>query len=150
MINMKLVSACLCSINCRYDGGSKPDKKLIDLARAGKAIPVCPQQLGGLKTPRPKSEIIGGTGSDVLDGNARVINLEGEDVTKEFINGAFAALKIVKINNIDEAILKAGCPSCSCGKIYNGAFHGVLIDGDGVTAALLKRNGVRVHDEKER
>jgi uncharacterized protein YbbK (DUF523 family) len=146
---MKVVSACLCGINCNYKGESKPDKAIIELVRAGGAIPVCPEQLGGLATPRPGSEIRGGTGSDVLDGNANVINSRGKDVTNEFVKGAFEVLKLARITNATEAILKARSPSCSHGKVYDGNFSGVLIDGDGVTAALLRRNGIIVLTEEE-
>ncbi len=146
---MKLVSACLCGINCNYKGGSKPDARIIELVKSGKAIPVCPEQLGGLPTPRTPAEINGGTGQDVLDGRAKVMTREGGDVTKEFLAGALEVLKIAKITNADEAILKARSPSCGHGRAYDGTFRGVLIDGDGVTAALLGRNGLRVLTEEE-
>jgi uncharacterized protein YbbK (DUF523 family) len=146
---VKLVSACLCGINCNYKGESKPDEGIIELVRTGNAIPVCPEQLGGLTTPRPPSEISGGTSLDVLDGKAKVVNNESKDVTNEFVKGAFEVLKIAMAANVTEAILKARSPSCGHGKIYDGTFHGILIDGDGVTAALLKRNGITVLTEEE-
>ncbi len=146
---MKLVSACLCGINCNYKGESKPDKAIIELIMTGDAIPVCPEQFGGLATPRPPSEIRDGTGLDVLDGKAKVINSEGIDVTNEFMKGAFEVLKVAKIANATEAILKARSPSCGHGEVYDGSFGRVLIKGEGVTAALLRRNGITVLTEDD-
>ena len=144
-----MVSACLCGINCNYKAESKPVNTIIDLVKTKKAFPICPEQLGGLGTPRPPSEIKGGTGSDVLDGKAKVITSEGKDVTKEFVDGAFEVLKIAKLVNAKEAILKARSPSCGIGNIYDGTFRGSLIEGDGVTSALLKRNHIKVLTDEE-
>jgi uncharacterized protein YbbK (DUF523 family) len=141
---MKLVSACLCGINCNYKGKSKPIKKLIDLVKAGKAITICPEQLGGLPTPRPPAEINKGTGSDVLAGKSKVITCEDKDITKECVKGAFEVLKIAEKVNATEAILTVRSPSCGSGKIYDGTFSHTLKNGDGVTAALLKRNGLKI------
>lgn len=144
---MIIVSACLCGINTRYDGRSSLNEKVAKLLEEGKAILVCPEQLGGLSTPRPPHEIIGGTGSEVLDGNAKVISINGSDGTKEFISGAEETLKIAKGTGACIAILKAKSPSCGCGKIYDGTFSGNKIDGNGVTAELLIRNGIKVYTE---
>jgi len=147
-INMKIVSACLCGINCNYKGRSKPDKRVIGLVKSGKAIPICPEQLGGLATPRTPAEIRGGTGLDVLNGKAKVIDRNGRDVTQKFVNGAFEVLRIAKITGSTSAVLKARSPSCGFGRTYDGTFSGTSIDGDGVTAALLKRNGLKITTEE--
>jgi len=144
-----LVSACLVGIPCQYNGGSHPDDRLQALAAQGRALPLCPEVLGGLPTPRPPAEIQGGDGSDVLEGRARVVNIEGEDVTAEFLAGAQKALQIARQWHIKEAILKARSPSCGAGQIYDGSFSGQLMEGDGVTAALLKQEGIIVKSEEE-
>lgn len=145
---MKLISACLLGIKCAWDGQDiyKSDKA-IEFLNSEMLMPVCPEQLGGLKTPRAPQEIQGGTGEDVLDGKCKVLNIDGEDVTQKFINGAEETLKIVKLFHIEEFIGKSRSPSCGCGQIYDGTFSPKLIDGDGVTTALLKRNGIRVISE---
>lgn len=141
---MILISACLCGIHCRYDGSAKLDAELIELLRSGRAVPVCPEQLGGLATPRPSAEIIGGDGAAALAGTASVMGTTGDDVTVAFIQGATQTLHIARICRAERAILKANSPSCGCGAIYDGTFSGVLKEGDGVTAALLKQNGIPV------
>jgi len=146
---MYLVSACLAGINCKYSGENNYDEKVVKLVRNNKATLVCPEQLGGLKTPRATAEIINGTGEDVLDGKAKVITSENEDVTAEFIKGAEETLKIAKLLNISKAVTKSQSPSCGCLKIYDGSFSKQLINGDGVTVALLKRNGIEVITDKE-
>lgn len=135
---MEVVSACLAGINCRYDGKSKPCKKVIELVRKGKAIPVCPEQLGGLTTPRVPTE---------QKGN-KVITKKGKDFTKEFNKGARESLKIAKLYKCKEAILKSKSPSCGCGEIYDGTFTGKLIKGDGVFTRLLKKNKIKVITEE--
>jgi len=141
---MILVSACLCGINCKYNGGSNLNEDILKLLAEGKAIPVCPEQLGGLTTPRSTKEIEGGTGADVLDGTARVRGSDGKDTTDSFIRGAREVLSIAKKANVNEAFLKARSPSCGAGHIYDGTFSGKVIEGNGVTAELLKRNGIKV------
>jgi uncharacterized protein YbbK (DUF523 family) len=147
---VKLISACLLGIKCAWDGQDiyKSDKA-IELSNSEMLMPVCPEQLGGLRTPRAAQEIQGGTGEDVLDGKCKVLNIDGEDVTQEFINGAEETLKIVKLLHIEEFIGKSRSPSCGCGQIYDGTFSRQLIGGDGVTTALLKRNGIRVITEED-
>lgn len=147
--SLLLVSACLVGIPRRYDGGSCPHDQLQALAARGDVLPICPEVSGGLPTPRPPAEIQGGDGSDVLDGQAQVVNIEGKDVTAEFLAGAQTALRIVQRWNIKEAILKARSPSCGVGQIYDGSFSGRLVERDGVTAALLKREGIIVKSEEE-
>ncbi|MFA5411863.1 MAG: DUF523 domain-containing protein [Candidatus Micrarchaeia archaeon] len=136
---MRIVSACLAGVNCRWDGKSKACPEVIELIENGKAIPVCPEQLGGLATPRPPAE----------QKDGRVLTKTGEDVTEKFELGAREALKIAQLANCDEAILKSKSPSCGVGKIYDGTFSGNLVDGDGVFAKALKENGIRVRSEKE-
>lgn len=136
---MRLCSACLLGLNCRYDGKGKPNDKIIELAKKELLIPVCPEQLGGLSTPREPAEIVGD----------RVMTISGEDVTINFRKGAEEVLVIAKNLNIKEAILKQKSPSCGCGKIYDGSFSGSLIMGDGVTASLLKNNGIKVITEED-
>ncbi|MFA5070613.1 MAG: DUF523 domain-containing protein [Patescibacteria group bacterium] len=144
-----LCSACLLGLNCRYDGKCKPNRKVLDLAKKVRLVPVCPEQLGGQSTPRPNAEIIKGEGDDVLKGRAEVKEFSGKNVTKYFIAGAKEVLKLSKLLGAREAILKQGSPSCGCGLTYDGTFSGHKIKGDGVTAALLKRNGIKVISEED-
>ncbi len=144
-----LVSACLAGINCRYDGKSKLNKKIKKLLEEGKAVCVCPEELGGLSTPRLPSEIKNATGEDVLDSKAKVYNKEGADVTKSFIDGAKIVLAIAKKYKIKKAILKAESAACGLGQIYDGSFSGKLREGNGVTCAYLLKNGIKVITEKD-
>lgn len=138
---MLLVSACLAGLNSRYDGRTIADEEICKLITEGKAIPVCPEQMGGLPTPRLPSEIRGGTGNDVLEGRAKVINLKGEDVTDSYIRGAYEVLKLARLVGAEKVILKARSPSCGVGYIYDGTFSGKLVKGNGVTAELLQKEG---------
>lgn len=144
-----LVSACLCGINCRYSGDSNIDERVMELLRNGEALPVCPEQLGGLQTPRKPCEIICGTGKEVLLGKAKVIDKDGNDRTLEFVKGANEVLKIARMTGSKKAILKAKSPSCGCGRIYDGTFSGNKIAGNGVTSQLLLENGIDVITEEE-
>ncbi|MCW4017561.1 MAG: DUF523 domain-containing protein [Candidatus Bathyarchaeota archaeon] len=141
---MKLVSACLLGVNCNFEGKNFLKTELLKEFANGNLFPVCPEVLGGLPVPRVPSEIQHGTGSDVLDGKAKMVNMEGVDVTAAFVRGAEAALQIAQSVGATEALLTEKSPSCGCGKIYDGTFSDKLIDGDGVTAALLKRNRIKV------
>ena len=143
-----LVSACLCGLNCKYNGGNNLNEDIKKLYDEGKAILVCPEVLGGLLTPRTPREIVNGDGKKVLSGEAKVISKEEEDTTEAFLKGAKEALKIAKENNIKVAILKAKSPSCGKGLIYSGDFNGKLIEGNGVTSELLIQNGIKVLNEK--
>lgn len=136
---MKLCSACLLGIKCRYDGESKPCDKVLALAKEEVLIPVCPEQLGGLSTPRIPQERIGN----------KVINKSGEDVTDNFDRGAKEVLKLTKLLGVTEAILKQRSPSCGCGKIHDGTFSDKIIEGDGFTTELLKKNGIKVISEED-
>lgn len=129
---------------CRYDGKASTDTYVEELVQRDEALCVCPECMGGMTTPRHCSEIVGGDGYDVLDGRARVMNSAGEDVTEFFIRGAQATLEACKKHGVHHAVLKAKSPSCGAGKVYDGSFTGSLKPGDGVTAALLKRNGISV------
>ncbi len=136
---MKLCSACLLGVKCRYDERSKLSQKVIDLAEKEILIPVCPEQMGGLSTPREPAE---------QKGN-KVITKSGKDVTESFTRGAEEVLRLVEILNIKEAVLKQKSPSCGCGKVYDGSFSHKIIKGDGVTTKLLKENGVKVVSEDD-
>lgn len=146
---MILVSGCLLGINCRYDGGNNRSNALLEQLSAEGIVPVCPEQLGGLTTPRAPAEIQGGEGIDVLVGHARVVTKEGKDVTAAFLKGAEETLRLALQMDIDRAVLKARSPSCGCGLIYDGSFSGLKKVGDGVTAALLKKNGIVVLTEED-
>ena len=134
-----LVSACLLGICCRYDGRGNPNDAVLSLLDRDDImlIPVCPEQLGGLATPRIPSERRDGC----------VVNRAGEDVTSKFARGAEEALWIARLFDCRTAILKERSPSCGCGKIYDGTFSRSLTDGDGVTAELLRREGIQVYGE---
>ncbi|NPV42971.1 MAG: DUF523 domain-containing protein [Firmicutes bacterium] len=146
---MVLISGCLIGINCKYNGSNNKTREIVELVKKGLAVPFCPEQLGGLPTPRYASEIQQGSGEDVLEGRARVINQIGQDVTENFKRGAEEALKLAKILGTKFAILKSKSPSCGYGKIYDGSFSGVLVNGNGVTAALFLKNGIKVITEKD-
>lgn len=146
---MILISACLVGQNCKYNGQNNFNEVFEQLLKEGKVVPFCPEQAGGLPTPRAPSEIRGGDGIEVIKGNAKVINSEGQDVTSNFLTGAKEALKLAKEIGIDTAILKSKSPSCGCRKIYDGSFRGKLREGLGVTAAFLSQNGVKIIDSEE-
>ena len=131
---MKIVSACLAGFPCRYDGKGKCCAEVVELVRAGKAIPVCPEQLGGLATPRPPCEIRSG----------RVVDENGVDRTEDYRRGAEAVLKIAQTYVATQALLQKRSPSCGAGWIYDGTFSKKLVPGDGITARLLQENGIQV------
>lgn len=134
-----LVSACLIGACCRYDGGDNLNEDVCRLLKREDVclVPVCPEQLGGLTTPRAPAERLRGL----------VVNRAGEDVTPAFARGAAQALKIAERFGCSDAILKERSPSCGCGQIYDGSFSGGLTQGDGVTAQILKRHGIQVYGE---
>jgi len=146
---MIIVSACLCGINCKYDGGNNLDARVLKLLKDGKAMPVCPEQLGGQETPRIPREIINGNGLDVLEGKARILGEElNNDVTAKFIKGAYETYKIAEAVGASIAILKARSPSCGVSKIYDGSFSRTQRMGNGVTAQLLLSKGIKVFTEE--
>ena len=129
-----LISACLIGLNCKYNGGNNENSKLVELMKEKDLVPICPEQLGGLKTPRVSAE----------RKQEKVITKEGVDVTKEYQKGAEEVLNLAKKLNIKKAILKSRSPSCGIDEIYDGTFSHTLIKRDGVTAELLKKNGIEV------
>ena len=132
-----LISACLLGVPCRYDGASKPVPRIELLTERFVLVPVCPEQLGGLPTPRTPAEKCGSC----------VLTRDGRDVTENYRRGAQEALRIARITGCQTALLKAKSPSCGCGRIYDGTHTGTLTDGNGVTAALLMQNGISVCNE---
>lgn len=134
-----LVSACLLGACCRYDGGSKPCEKILALKDRHDLIPLCPEQLGGLPTPRPPAEIRGN----------RVVTRQGADVTGAYQKGAEETARLCALLRCDLAILKARSPSCGHGQVYDGTFSGALTAGDGITARLLLARGVPVLTEED-
>lgn len=144
MLILYIVSACLAGIKCRYDGDTQKNDEIVRLVEEGKAMLVCPEVLGGLPIPRIPCEIIYDK-----DGNKKIINKEGKDCTKEFLDGAKKTLAIAEIVGAKKAILKSKSPSCGCGQIYDGTFSGELVEGNGITCDLLKDNGIEVYTEKD-
>ncbi len=145
-----LVSACMLGFNTRYDAKNKRNETLIEYLRENKIefYPLCAEQLGGLPTPREPSEIEKGyTAKDVLDGRAKVLAKSGEDLTEEFLNGAYLVLDFCKEFNITHAILQDRSPSCGFSEVYDGAFNGELIEGKGVLAQLLEDNGIEIIED---
>ena len=132
---MKLCAACLCGVNCRFNGENKLNKEILAMVSRGEALPVCPEQLGGLPTPR-----------EACEGpiNGKVLSASGKDYTKEFIKGAEETLKLARAVGATEFIGRVKSPSCGVVSIFDGTFSDKLTDGDGVTAALLKKNGIKV------
>lgn len=136
-----LVSGCLVGLRCRYDGECAPDQFILKNGVRKHYLVVCPEQLGGLPTPRKRSQIVGGDGTDVLSGKARVIMEDGQDVTEQFLRGARETLMLVRLFDIKKAFLKDKSPSCGVQEIYHGT---QLMKGYGVTTALLIHEGVEV------
>ncbi len=134
-----VVSSCLLGCPCRYKGDSRPCDWVIELAKENEIIPICPEQFGGLTTPRNPSEISGD----------KVFMSDGTDVTDNYRRGAEMALHLAELGRADFAVLKAGSPSCGKGRIYDGTFSGRKIDGDGVTVRLFREHGIPVISEEE-
>lgn len=148
-MQMVLVSSCLMGEKVRYDGGAKTSlHPLLGAWQAeGRLVWVCPEVAGGLGTPRPAAEIVGGTGGTVLDGHASVRTSAGDDVTAQFVQGAHVALALARETGARIAILKARSPSCGNEQIYDGTHGRTVIPGQGTAAALLIRAGLRVFHE---
>ena len=138
-----LISACLCGHRCRYDGGCFDYPALRRLVDEGLALPFCPECAGGLPTPRVPCEIVGAP-----DGTQAIISRNGTDCTDEYLRGAAAALALCTEHALDGAILKDGSPSCGVTRIYDGTHTGTRIAGQGVTAAMLAKNGIRLFTEE--
>lgn len=138
---MIIVSACLMGINCRYDGGNCLNETLISILSKDVFIPLCPEQLGGLPTPRLPSHIAFGTGNDVLNNKSRLLDSSGKDVTEYFIQGANEVLHIARLMKVDTAFMKEFSPSCGVRYIKR---DGVEVEGMGVTVALLSTIGINI------
>jgi uncharacterized protein YbbK (DUF523 family) len=134
-----IVSACLAGLAARYDGTSMPHPEVLELLRRGRALPVCPEQLGGLPTPRPPHEIAEG----------RVLDITGADRSEQFRSGAEQALQLALRAGCKRAVLKSRSPSCGSGMVYDGSFSGGLVPGDGLFAKMLKEAGIEVLTEEE-
>lgn len=132
-----LVSSCLLGLNCRYCGNGCLSQAVQKLSSRHTIIPVCPEQMGGLPTPRPPVELVDG----------RAVNKDGADCTEQFQKGAEEVLKLARMFHCKYAILKCKSPSCGFGQIYDGTFSGKLTEGSGITACLLHRNGITVFNE---
>lgn len=140
---MIFVSGCLVGFNCKYSGGNNYNEKIFNMVKKGDAIPICPEQLGGLATPRNPVEL------RVIDGKRHAIDNKGNDVTENFEKGANEVLILAKKLNIKKAILQPRSPSCGVDKIYSGNFDNKLVDGNGILAELLKQNGIEVLNSDE-
>nr|WP_285716429.1 DUF523 domain-containing protein [Pelosinus sp. IPA-1] len=135
---MIIVSACLAGVECRYNGSSATIPKVVDLVIKGEAIPICPEVLAGLPTPRPPVEQVSG----------KIVSEAGEDQTEDYIAGAKIGLEIALLSHCKKAILKSNSPTCGCGRIYDGTFSGKLVQGEGVFSKLLKESGIEVSTEE--
>lgn len=144
--NLILVSACLAGVGCRYDGKRFPLPKILSIVTKGRAMVICPEQLGGLPTPRPPAQIVGGDGFDVLRGVAKVVSEDGTDVTDRFLLGAEETLRIARMTSVRKAIFKERSPSCGVNYICR---EKELIGGCGVTTALLLNEGIDVTSAEE-
>lgn len=134
-----LVSACLLGVNCKYNGNSNKNEKVLKYIKDKQVIPICPEILGGLSTPRTPSEV----------SNNRIITKDGKDVTSNYTKGAEEVLKLCKLFDVKKAILKSKSPSCGSGLIYDGTFSNILTKGDGITTKLLKENNIEVLTEDD-
>ncbi len=144
---MFLVSACLAGVNTRYDGTNCCKKHFQTLVSQGKAVLICPEQLGGLPTPREPIELVGGDGDRLLKGMAKAVGQSGKDYTQNFLRGAEEVLKIAEMLKTKKVFLKDGSPSCGCSYIKVGDKRTM---GKGVTAAALLKAGVKVCSEHEK
>jgi len=136
---MILVSSCLVGLGCRFDGTDKKTDAVLKYLEGKSWMPVCPEQMGGLSTPRQPAEIR----------RDRIMTKDGVDVTAQFVRGADEVARLARLTGADEAILKSRSPSCGCKKIYDGTFSGTLIDGDGLTTRALKKMNVNVRSEED-
>lgn len=144
-----MVSACLLGVPCAYDGRDRRDDRLVEILAAGPVLPVCPEQLGGLPTPRTPAEITGGSGAEVLEGRARVRTACGEDVTQQYLRGASRVCRLAERAGCSRAVLKPRSPACGPDGHYDGTFTSTLIRGMGVVAQALSERGVSVSTPKD-
>lgn len=142
-----MVIACLLGEKCRFDGGACTSQALKDDFEGVELIPVCPETVGGLATPRPRARIVGKDGAadgvDVLNGEADVLTHDGKDVSDAYIRGGMKTLDLARSSGVGLAILKSNSPSCGCGKVFTEDFQ-TLKEGDGTTTAILKNAGIQV------
>ncbi len=149
---MILVSACLLGEKVRYDGGENrcAHPCLEQWQKEGRVVAVCPEMLGGLPVPRPPAEITcGGGGAQVLEGKARVVDVQGKDVSEAFVKGAREVVALAKHHGARMVILKEGSPSCGSARIYDGTFRGVKVTGEGVCVSALRQAGIAVFSENQ-
>jgi len=144
-----LVSACLLGTCCNHEGRASLRPRVQQLADAARLVPICPEVVGGLTTPRPPAELIGGVGADVLAGSARVRTEAGDDVTDAYQRGAAAAVELALAVGATRAVLKARSPSCGAAAVYDGTFTRTLRSGSGVTAAALRAAGLDVVSDED-
>jgi uncharacterized protein YbbK (DUF523 family) len=149
MIMKILISPCLIGIRTRWDESCDEIEELINLVKSGQAVFLCPEQLGGLTTPREPAEIESGkTAKEVFNGDARVLTITGKDVTHQFVVGAQRILEFCQRLGVEVAILKSDSPCCGSKQTYDGSFTDTKIVGKGTTAELLEQNGIKVYNEK--
>ncbi|MCZ7526520.1 MAG: DUF523 domain-containing protein [Acidimicrobiia bacterium] len=144
-----LVSACLLGVECNHEGRASPRPAVAALAGTYRLVPVCPEVLGGLPTPRAPSELQDGDGAEVLAGRARVTSADGADVTGAYVRGARAAVELARATGAPRAVLKARSPSCGSAQVFDGTFSRRLVPGEGVTAAALRAAGVEVGSDED-
>jgi uncharacterized protein YbbK (DUF523 family) len=143
-----LMSPCLIGIRTRWDESCDEIDELIDLVKSGQAVFMCPEQTGGLTTPREPAEIERGkTAKDVLQGEAKVFSITGKDFTEQFVTGARRILKFCQETGIETSILKADSPSCGSVQTFDGSFTDTITPGKGITAELLEQNGIKIYNE---
>ena len=152
-MNKILVSACLLGAPVRYDGRALPltekDQILARWTRQGRVVPVCPEVDAGMPVPRPPAEIVDGTAAGVLASTARVVDINGQDVSSFFLRGARLALDLCREHEISIALLTESSPSCGSSRVSDGSFSGVKIPGAGVTSTLLEKHGIRVFSQND-
>lgn len=146
---MYMISACLAGLNTTYLGKNKLHSMFQWIIEARQGVVFCPEQLGGLKTPRPPAEIINGDGNTALKNAAKILNSLGEDITENFLAGAFETLKLAQLIKPDLIILKERSPSCGVNQIYDGTFSGNIISGTGITTALLQHYGFKTISDED-
>lgn len=144
---MILVSSCLLGHCTKYSGGHNLHP-FFEKEREH-ILPVCPEVMGGLDTPRPPAEIVGGSGRDAVDGRCRICTKAGDAVTDAFLAGAREALAVAQAHQVRFAVLKESSPSCGSHTIYDGTFSGAKRAGEGAATALLRAHGITVYSEKE-
>jgi uncharacterized protein YbbK (DUF523 family) len=144
-----LVSACLLGTCCNHEGRASVRPRVQRLSESARLVPICPEVVGGLTTPRTGAELVGGDGVDVLAGSARARTHAGDDVTDAYLRGAAAAVELARAVGATRAVLKARSPSCGSAQVYDGTFSRTLHDGVGVTAAALRAAGIAVESDED-